>query len=98
MRMFQMKESMSGLRFNHPVLDTMLLSALLNPAHRNHSLEAIAQRMGLCITGRHTARGDATATALIFLKFLPLLARRNILTLRDAIDASRKTYYARIRY
>ncbi len=98
MRMFQIKETVTGIRFTQPVLDTMFLSAVLHPAHRYHSLEAIAERLGLCIRGRHTAVGDSMATAKIFLKFVPLLARKNILTLRDAILASQKTDYARIRY
>jgi len=98
MRMIQIKEPVTGIRFTQPVLDTMFLSAVLHPAHRYHSLEAIAERLGLCIKGRHTAVGDATATAEIFLKFVPLLARKNILTLKDAILASQKTDYARIRY
>ncbi|MGD9973810.1 MAG: exonuclease domain-containing protein [Desulfatirhabdiaceae bacterium] len=98
MRMFQIKEAVTGIRFTQPVLDTMFLSAVLHPAHRYHSLEAIAERLGLCIRGRHTALGDSMATAEIFLKFVPLLARKNILTLRDAILASQKTDYARIRY
>lgn len=98
MRMFEIKEPVTGIRFTQPVLDTMFLSAVLHPAHRYHSLGAIAERLGLCIRGRHTAVGDAMAAAEIFLKFLPLLARRNILTLKDAILASQKTDYARVRY
>ncbi len=98
MRMFQVKEPVTGIRFTQPVLDTLFLSAVLHPAHRYHSLGTIAERLGLCIRGRHTAIGDAMATAEIFLKFLPLLARKNILTLKDAILASQKTDYAKVRY
>ena len=47
MRLLQLKEEAAGIRFGNPVLDTMLLSAVLHPAQENHHLEAIAERLGL---------------------------------------------------
>jgi DNA polymerase-3 subunit epsilon len=47
MRMLQMKEKATGIRFDNPVLDTMHLSAILHPAHRDHTLDAIAKRLGV---------------------------------------------------
>jgi len=61
-------------------------------------MESIAERLGINIIGRHTALGDAIATAEIFLKLLPLLNSNGVLTLRDAVKASKKTYYARLKY
>ena len=98
MRMFQMKENISPVRFTLPVLDTMFLSAVIHPMYRDHSLEAISDRLGIMINGRHTALGDALATAEILLKCIPLLARNNVLTLKDALKASRKTRFAKISY
>ena len=98
MRMFQVKEFISSVKFTQPVLDTMLLSAVINPSHGHHSLEAISDRLGITITGRHTALGDALATAEILIKCIPLLARVGLLTLNDALQASRKTRYARTTY
>ncbi len=98
MRMFQVKEESADVRFTQPVLDTLFLSALIHPMHRYHSLEAVSERLGIRITGRHTAMGDALATAEILLKCLPILARNGILTLGDAMQASGKTRYAKIRY
>jgi DNA polymerase-3 subunit epsilon len=60
MRFLQLKEAASGIRFDQPVLDTLLLSAWLQPNQESHRLEAIAERMGVAVTGRHTALGDAT--------------------------------------
>lgn len=97
-RMFQVKEYISPVRFTQPVLDTMFLSAVIHPSHRRHGLEAIAERLGIGITGRHTALGDALASAEILLKCIPILARNDILTLNDAIKASRKTRYAKLSY
>ncbi len=98
MRMLQMKEGQTGINFINPVLDTMLLSAVLHPAQEKHSFDAIAERFGIRIVGRHTAIGDAIATGEIFLKLIPLLAEKGILTLRQAREASQKTYYSRLKY
>lgn len=98
MRFLQMKEEPTGVRFVNPVLDTLLLSAVVHPAHEDHNLEAIAQRLGVRILGRHTAMGDALVTGELFLKLLPLLADRGIYTLKEALEASRQTYYARMKF
>jgi len=98
MRFLQMKEEQTGVRFVNPVLDTLLLSAVVHPAHEDHNLEAIAQRLGVRILGRHTAMGDALVTGELFLKLLPLLADKGIYTLKDALEASRQTYYARMKF
>jgi DNA polymerase-3 subunit epsilon len=98
MRMLQLKEETTGIRFINPVLDTLLLSAVVHPAQESHNLEAISKRLGVNIIGRHTALGDAIATGEIFLKLIPLLISSGINTLKDARLASQKTYYARIKY
>ena len=98
MRFLQMKEEQTAVKIINPVLDTLLLSAVVHPSHANHDLEAIAQRLGVRILGRHTAMGDALATAELFLKLLPLLAQNGIYTLKEALAASQKTYYARIKF
>lgn len=86
------------LAFEQPVLDTLLLSALLYPDGEGHQLEAIAERTGVSVVGRHTALGDAIVTAEIFVRLIPMLEARGIDTLGDAMDASKKTWYARLRY
>ncbi len=98
MRFLQLKEEETGLRFDQPVIDTLLLSAVIHPNQESHRLEAIAERLGLTIVGRHTALGDAIVTAEVFLKLVPLLAEKGIRTLREAREAAEKTYYARIKY
>lgn len=98
MRMLQIYEAKTGIKFINPVLDTLLLSAVVHPAQQDHNLEAIAKRLGVSIVGRHTALGDAITTGEIFIRLIPLLAKMGIYTLKDARKASRKTYYSRIKY
>ena len=95
MRFLQLKEEQTGVRFINPVLDTLLLSAVVHPSHEDHNLEAIAKRLGVRILARHTSMGDAIATGEMFLKFLPLLSQQQIFTLKQALAASQKTFYAR---
>jgi DNA polymerase-3 subunit epsilon len=98
MRFLHLKEEASGVRFTQPVLDTLLLSAVLHPELAAHSLETIAERMGINPIGRHTALGDAIMTGEVFLRMVPLLAEKGIRTLGEARAASQKTYFARIEY
>lgn len=98
MRFLQLKEAQTGVIFRQPVLDTLLLAAVVNPSEPSQSLEAIAGRLGIAIIGRHTALGDALATAEVFLGLIPLLAARGIHTLGEARAASEKTFYARLKY
>ncbi|TCS39642.1 DNA polymerase III epsilon subunit family exonuclease [Paucimonas lemoignei] len=98
LRFLQMQEEQTGIRLRQPVLDTLLLSQVLHPNQTEHSLEAIAGRMGVEIVGRHTALGDAIVTGEVFLRMLPLLAEKGIRTLGQAHEAERQTRYARLRY
>jgi DNA polymerase-3 subunit epsilon len=98
MRMLQIKEQPTGIRFINPVLDTLLISYVVHPAQENHNLKAIAERLGINIYGRHTALGDAIATGEIFMRFIPLLAKKGIGTLRETRVACQKTLYARKKY
>ena len=98
MRFLQIKEEATGICFRQPVLDTLLLSAVIHPNQESHKLEAICERLGINVIGRHTALGDAIVTGEVFLKMIPLLAEMGINTLREAREAAERTYYARIKY
>lgn len=58
-------EAEIGGKWDHPVLDTVLLSALAFGTTEEHSLDALCDRLGIIIPPeyRHTALGDARATA-----------------------------------
>ena len=98
LRFLQLKEAATGVSFDRPVLDTLMLSAVLHPEQESHRLEDIAARLGVQVEGRHTALGDALVTAEVFIRLLPLLAERGIRTLGQARQASEQTYYARLKY
>lgn len=98
MRFLQLLEGRTGVRFTQPVLDTLLLSQVIHPHQDQHSLEAIAARLGVPIIDRHTALGDAMVTGEVFLRMLPLLHEKGIHTLKDARLAAQQTLYADIRY
>jgi DNA polymerase-3 subunit epsilon len=73
-------ESAIGQQFDHPILDTVLLSAVVFGQHETHSLDALTHRLAITIPeeARHTAIGDSVATADAFLKLLPMLQGRGL--------------------
>ncbi len=98
MRFLQLKEDRTGVRFTQPVLDTLLLSAVVHPNQESHKLDVILERLGIHIDSRHNALEDAVATGEVFLKLVPLLESMGIETVRQALEASEKTYFARVKY
>lgn len=90
MKFLKLKEEDTGAVWDNIVLDTLLLSVFLNNETSNHTLDAIAERMGVTIEGRHTALGDSIVTAHVFQRMLDMLAARGINTLYQAISAGNK--------
>ncbi|GAA6182746.1 hypothetical protein NBRC116594_41840 [Shimia sp. NS0008-38b] len=81
-----------NITWSNPILDTVLLSAILFGTTERHTLDALCDRLGVTIEPalRHTALGDATATAEALCRMLPMLAARGYTTLGDVLAQSRK--------
>jgi DNA polymerase-3 subunit epsilon len=92
MAFLRRREGELGLRFENPILDTVLLSAVVYGQHDTHSLDALTHRLGITIPeeARHTALGDTVATADALLKLLPVLQGRNLHTFGEVLAEMRR--------
>lgn len=81
-----------GVDWPHPVLDTVLLSAVIFGAGETHTLDALCERLDITIPDhlRHTALGDARATAEVLCKLLPMLTARGMTTFGEVIAETRR--------
>ncbi|WP_417270963.1 exonuclease domain-containing protein [Celeribacter sp.] len=85
-------ESDIGASFTNPVLDTVLLSAVVFGQSQEHTLDAICDRLGVTIPAeaRHTAMGDTVATAEVFIKMMRMAQERGITTFGEMLSEMRK--------
>ncbi|WP_298919065.1 3'-5' exonuclease [uncultured Roseobacter sp.] len=85
-------QAQMGVEWTHPVLDTVLLSAVVFGTTEEHSLDVLCDRLAITIPiqMRHTALGDAKATAEALIKLLPLLEAKGILTFGELIQETRR--------
>lgn len=92
MEFLRRHEKAIGARFDHPILDTVLLSAVVFGGSEGHSLDALTHRLGITIPeeARHTALGDTVATADAFLRLLPMLKARGLSTFGDVLAEVRR--------
>lgn len=81
-----------GVEWNHPVLDTVLLSAVVFGVTEEHSLDVLCDRLSVTIPPhlRHTAFGDAKATGEALIRLLPLLEGKGIGTFGKLIEETQK--------
>lgn len=86
-----------GFRLQNLVVDTVLMcrQALLDPdpygqrrGAKRCSLEALTERFGIDVPERHTALGDALATALVFQRLLTIMERAGWGSLNDLIQVA----------
>lgn len=91
-KLLHLNQDQCGVRFDNPVLDTVLLSAIVHDHADEHTLDAVAERFSIEIPpeNRHTAFGDALATAKVLLKLIDLLEAHGIRRLGEAIEASNR--------
>jgi DNA polymerase-3 subunit epsilon len=85
MKFLTVKERATGVRFDNPVLDTMLVSSMLDGEEEDHSLDALCERYGISITGRHTALGDTIGTAELLLLLIDRLEAKGFKTFGEVM-------------
>lgn len=71
-----------------PSLDIALLLGALEPALPDLSLEGVTRWLGVPIERRHSALGDAEATAAAFAALVPRLREADVRTLGEALTLS----------
>ncbi|KUF10310.1 3'-5' exonuclease [Pseudoponticoccus marisrubri] len=81
-----------GVDWDNPILDTVLLSAVVFGASETHTLDALCDRLGVTIPERlrHTALGDAQATAEVLVRLLPMLEARGLTTFGAVLSETRR--------
>ncbi|KPP98405.1 MAG: DNA polymerase III epsilon subunit DnaQ [Bacteroidetes bacterium HLUCCA01] len=98
MRFLKNKEKRCDLQFGPVALDTLLLSSALMPHLDRHDLDTLAERFNVPFTRRHTALGDALATASVFLHLMELAGDAGVHTVQDVLKKSRESVYAGLDY
>jgi DNA polymerase-3 subunit epsilon/CBS domain-containing protein len=82
--------ALAGIAWRRPrTLDTRLLGRIARPMLNDFSLDTLAGWLGHEIENRHSALGDALATAHVFIGLLPHLREKQVRTLAEAEAASR---------
>jgi len=89
MSFLRRREAEIGKRFDQPILDTVLCSAILYGQSAEHTLDALCDRLHIRIpeAARHTAIGDAIGTAEAFRKMIPMLEAADLPNLGALIKA-----------
>ena len=76
---------LAGLPWIRPrTLDTRLLAQIAAPELAGYTLEKLAAWLGVDVADRHSALGDATTTARVFLALVPKLRDHGIRTIAEA--------------
>ena len=70
-----------GIAHDFTYVDTVGIARILLPGQKKHTLDAVAKALGVSLENHHRAVDDAEATAEIFVKLIPMMAKEGITTL-----------------
>lgn len=96
LKFLQIMEAETGISFANPVLDTLLIAALVDP-EGDHSLDNVARRLGIETHRRHSALADALVAADVLVRLFDLLEAKGITTFDEAMRATNMTAQIRTR-
>ena len=65
--------------YQFTAIDTVPIARKLFPDLRNHKLDTVAKALGVSLENHHRAVDDAACTAEIFVKFVKMLKRKEVL-------------------
>jgi DNA polymerase-3 subunit epsilon/CBS domain-containing protein len=87
----QREYELAGRTWRRPrTLDVRELAELAQPTLARYDLDKLCEWLSVEVGARHTAIGDAIATARVFVALVPLLRQRGVRTLAEAEAASRQ--------
>jgi len=93
----QREYELAGRPWRRPrTLDVRDLAEVAQPTLAQYDLDRLCDWLTIDIVGRHTAVGDALATARVFAALVPLLRQRGIRTVAEAEAATRQTAQRRM--
>ncbi|MCH5256838.1 MAG: PolC-type DNA polymerase III [Lachnospiraceae bacterium] len=72
-----------GIAHDFTYVDTLGIARILLPDQAKHTLDAVCKTLGISLENHHRAVDDAEATAEIFVKFIGMLAKKDVHTLAD---------------
>ncbi|MBR6093809.1 MAG: PolC-type DNA polymerase III [Lachnospiraceae bacterium] len=75
-----------GIEKEFTYLDTVAVSRTLLTRSKKHTLDHVCKDLGISLLNHHRAVDDATATAQIFARFVSMLAKKNVTTLKEVND------------
>lgn len=86
--MLAREHTLAKLDWSPPrALDIRMLARIVAPDLADHGLDRLCEWLGIVNVRRHSAVGDAVATAEAFLKLVPLLRQKGIRTVAEAEQA-----------
>ena len=88
-----------GIPVDFTYVDTVGIARALLTGHSKYTLDAVAKTLGISLENHHRAVDDAECTAEIFVKFIEMLKKDNILDLaslnelgKSSVEAIRKLH------
>lgn len=80
-----------GIAHDFTYVDTVGIARILLPGQKKHTLDAVAKTLGVSLENHHRAVDDAEATAEIFVKLIPMMAKEGITTLAQMNDRGKSS-------